>query len=181
MIGTTRSSSKVRKVERARNLCRDARGALRGDGALAGEFVGKAAAAEVREHEVNNFARLVVVDRRADERMHEPARGLGLAPKADAHLLIAREVRMHHLHGERPPEPFMLGSVHVGHSAAPNAAQNAIAIPRRLPERGDQRVGNLGGRAHVGERRCAFRTLTRRPAIPGTALGTKHSGAPAHR
>ena len=139
----------VRVVERRGHLGSNAHGAIRCDHTRSVQVVGETAAAQVRKHEVDHFAHLAVVNRRADEGMNQPARGFGFAAESFAHLVVAREMGMHDLDGERAPELFMLGGVHVRHSAGAESLDDAIPISHRLAHGRDKRVGRFAGHAHV--------------------------------
>ena len=115
-------------------------------------------------------AHVAVVDRRADERMQQAARGLRLATEAHPHLRVTREVRVHDLHGQRAPKLFMFRGVDVRHAARSEAADDAVPVAHGLPEHRDDAVGHLGGRAHLRQHRRARGARFGRTPVPGAAI-----------
>ncbi len=165
-------------VERRRDLRGHLGDADRGNRALAREQVGQPTAAHERHDQIDHLAHLAIVERHADERVHQPRRRFRLAAEALAHLLVAREMRVHDLEHERAAQRFLLHQVDVGHAARADAPQHTVAVPRGLPQRRDQRVGDVGTRRDVGQRRRAAHARGAGAAVPGAAFRTEHATAP---
>ena len=164
----------VRVVERRADLRRDPHDPVHLDRAVLRQVVRETPAPEKRQNEIDYLTHLTVVDRRADERMNEPARRLRLAAKAQTHLAVARQVRVHDLHRQRPAELLVFGGVHVGHAARPEPADDAIPVAHCVPQRRDQCVGHFRRHTHVGKIRRALGTLLGGAAVPGAAIGAEH-------
>ena len=101
-------------------------------------------------------------------RMHELRRRFRFAPKTLGDLGVARQVRMQNLDHDAPRELRLLGDVDLGHSAAAEAMQHAIAVSR-----GAAQARQLFVRAARTERARARATDRCTERTPPTTRGSR--------
>src|SRR5204863_7011200 len=166
----------MRVIESARDLRRGRGDEQRVDAALLLDFVRERAAIEVRHHRIDNAVDLAIVENRTDVRVAELRRCLRLALKSLGDLRILAEVRMQDLDHYASRESRLLGEIHIGHSAAAETTNDAIAAAGGAAKLRELRVWLLEGRGD-NLREQAFATGTRggRRAVPRAALRAEHA------
>ena len=86
-------------------------------------------------------------------RVRQPARRLGLATEALAHLRITREVAVQHLDHHATTEGDVPRLVDVRHAAGRETPDDRVPATGRTTQRADLAVGDVRRRCrHVGER-----------------------------
>ncbi len=127
----------VRLAERGEDLDHDVDDALEGEEALLVHHAGEVLPAQVLHHQVELPAVLPEVDHGDRVGVVEAARGARLRDEADRGALVAEQVRVDDLDGDRAAERLLLGAVHAPHAADPHQLEDHVAAGQRGA---DQRV-----------------------------------------
>ena len=138
---------RVRRVERAQHLAREAEGVVHRKLAFPGEAVPERLALDEGHHEVEHLA---IVQRHAaavvhgqDVRMLQPGRDGDFAQEALA-ADGGRHLRLEHLDGDAAPVLQVVGEVDDGHAPAPELAHEAVLAGQGVVQGGEEVHGSQG-------------------------------------